>query len=1545
MNHTYRLVWNEAGQCQSPAPETARGRGKHSSVKPLAAVLLAIFTCNAHALPTGAQIAAGQVGIAAAGKQMTLDQASKAAIVNWQSFNVARDEALRIRQGGADAAMLARVVGNAGSEIFGRIQADGRLYLINQRGVIIGKDAVIDTAAFMATTRNISDADFLRGGTFTFSGDSMAGIENLGTVRAAEGNVMLFAHTVSNSGILQAPKGAVNLAAGNELLLAAPGVPDFLVRTTLPATTAAATGIDNSGLIEAAQAQLKAAGGSVYELAINQSGTIRATGVEERDGRVILTADGGAVLVSGTVSARKAGGSGGEILVGGDMHGANPGVANAARTAVTETAVLDASSTAADGSGGKVVVWADGNTWYSGAMTARGGEQGGNGGNAEVSGKGNLVFSGSADLRAPNGKQGTLLLDPTTIDIVAGAAGANPGGMTTSGSAHTWPFAADAGAQTITNGTVNALLGTGNLDLQANNSLTVSAAISSSAANSLKLWAPTITANAGISLPNGVLYFMAPSAGGSLTSAAGAAINVNQVNIDGSYATVTLGGAVTAATLTFEKVIGGATSLNITNSANNISGLQFIGTLNSLTSAAVASSSAMSVSGQATTTGAITLTSGGNLTMLNTALLTAGGTATLASTGGAFINQAGTGLLAGAGRKLIYTATEGGGFTAGGLGYAQTYSVSYANDPQGAGNVIYIASAAPMPTMTITANSLSRFYGQSDPVFTAALNGGTAAALTAPVLFQIVEPSHLNVGIYTIMPYGASSSAYQLNYVNGTLTVNPAPLQIIVNNASKTYGAANPALSVQYSGLANGDGSGIVSGLGLSTAATTGSPVGSYAIVPSGASVAVPYGGTVPNYTISYVNGALTINPAPLTVTAPNLSRLYGAANTGLSAQYSGFVNGETAAAALMPDSLFLPQVTLSTAATAASPVGAYAIIPSGLRQTGANYTPVYVNGTLTINKAPLNISINDATRGEFTANPLLTAQFDGLRNGDTRSMIDIYFTTSALTNSPSGAYPIWSIDGANPGMANNKTANYTLRITREGTLSVVKDLPTFVVKSDRLDMQPITNKVDGTIDLEKQKKEREQIAKDIEKDKENQNIYLSGPGTGLPLTIPSSSLQNFIDAMAAAGVTVTKGQVYEALADPNLRNEMLGTLLPFVYRDLGEILALDESKWTPQQKAFVAAMQDYIQKQKKAAAAKGLADYVAWQNEQDRKRAETFKRHGGEAGNPGAIQMDTDASSSPELPPGDFLALAQGGLWLTEDQTASYLSMTDQVASIGKQTGAPSPASLAGARVAAGWAADQVRNSKDYTEEQKKGILFQLQDRTQWLDSDDPQKRAQAIDDLARSYAALGGPRITEQQIADQLSATPILRFGAGALADIGGIIHNGISLSKYGPTSNDLLKIPGMSKVFSQTAKTVARAETAGVKYLRMGMDGLGETAEVLQVVSKVSKFTKIARGIGKVLGPAALATELVGNTVQAGLGIVMYANIGEYEKQLDTARGNANKQVSVNDLKAMMDDGSAFNYLTVMTATNGGVAALTPWVPGTVTVATAAERAAGK
>ncbi len=124
---------------------------------------------------------------------------------------------------------------------------------------------------------------------------------------------------------------------------------------------------------------------------------------------------GETVDVSGKIDASGSNG-GGEVLVGGDAHGANSAVRNATTTTVTASANIaaDAQET---GNGGKVVVWADDTTRFAGRISARGGAETGDGGFVETSGKRRLAFSGQVDTSAPNGNTGNLLLDPNDFHL------------------------------------------------------------------------------------------------------------------------------------------------------------------------------------------------------------------------------------------------------------------------------------------------------------------------------------------------------------------------------------------------------------------------------------------------------------------------------------------------------------------------------------------------------------------------------------------------------------------------------------------------------------------------------------------------------------------------------------------------------------------------------------------------------------------------------------------------------------------------------------------------------------------------------------------------------------------------------------------------------------------------------------------------------------------------------------------------------------------------------------------------------------------------
>ena len=178
--------------------------------------------------------------------------------------------------------------------------------------------------------------------------------------------------------------------------------------------------------------------------------------------------------------------------------------------------------------------------------------------------------------------------------------------------------------------------------------------------------------------------------------------------------------------------------------------------------------------------------------------------------------------------------------------------------------------------------------------------------------------------------WSAPSVGYypQLYGVNYVLRVDPA-------NASRIYGDANPAFTYSIYGFHAGDTAGIVNGLSVSTAATTTSNAGAYAISASGGS-AVSASGQA--YRFIDAPATLTVTPRSITVTADARSRTYGDANPVLTYQVggSGLVNGDTLSGAL------------ATSATASSDAGVYGIT-QGTLAASSNYAFAFAGANLTV--------------------------------------------------------------------------------------------------------------------------------------------------------------------------------------------------------------------------------------------------------------------------------------------------------------------------------------------------------------------------------------------------------------------------------------------------------------------------------------------------------------------------------------------------------------------------------------------------------------------
>ena len=251
---------------------------------------------------------------------MIVDQQSHKLITNWESFNVGAQEGVTFRQPDQNAIALNRVIGNEGSSILGRIDANGQVFLVNPNGVLFGQGAQVNVGSLVASTLNISNEDF-KAGRYVFAGDSAAQVGNAGSIQAAAGGtVALLGAQVGNTGTIQATEGSAALAAGGNIRLHLDKGSLMYLQIDKGAVDALA---HNGGLIQAAGGDvwLQAnATNALLRTVVNNEGTIEAVSLQgDRSGRIMLQGFNHAVSVSGKLDASgvKNAADGGMIMVHG----------------------------------------------------------------------------------------------------------------------------------------------------------------------------------------------------------------------------------------------------------------------------------------------------------------------------------------------------------------------------------------------------------------------------------------------------------------------------------------------------------------------------------------------------------------------------------------------------------------------------------------------------------------------------------------------------------------------------------------------------------------------------------------------------------------------------------------------------------------------------------------------------------------------------------------------------------------------------------------------------------------------------------------------------------------------------------------------------------------------------------------------------------------------------------------------------------------------------------------------------------------------------
>jgi hypothetical protein len=294
-------------------------------------------------------------------------------------------------------------------------------------------------------------------------------------------------------------------------------------------------------------------------------------------------------------------------------------------------------------------------------------------------------------------------------------------------------------------------------------------------------------------------------------------------------------------------------------------------------------------------------------------------------------------------------------------------------------------------TLTVTAGNAAKTYdgqafvGGSTLSYAGFRNNESVAVLGGSVSFAGTSQGAINAGSYAITPSGLSAANYTVNFVSGTLTVNKAALTLTGNDATREYGAADPAFSSTLTGFVNGETAvtaGVIGSAGGVSSALAASPVGTYAYTPTAGTYAAA------NYAFTqFVDGRVTVTPATLSIVAQAATRTYGAAEPTFVGSITGLRNGDALSAAVAGTLAFTTDATLT------SNVGTYALTGSGLSPVGANYVLAQAAGNATaLSVTPASLTVNVASATKTYDGNVYTGgagvSYAGFLNGDTSTVL-----------------------------------------------------------------------------------------------------------------------------------------------------------------------------------------------------------------------------------------------------------------------------------------------------------------------------------------------------------------------------------------------------------------------------------------------------------------------------------------------------------------------------------------------------------------------------
>ncbi len=279
-------------------------------------------------------------GIASAtvnGNILNVDQASSSALLNWQSFNVSADGTVNFNQPDSGSIAINRIYQSDPARIFGALNANGRVYLLNQNGFLFGSSSRVNVSGLVASSLDLS-ASALEDGLAAAAlqnqpafaayanGLPSGAIEVASGARISTpegGQVLVFAPTINNAGTVATPGGQTILAAGSTIYLASSSddnLRGLLVEVGGTGGTITNGTAGNAGVTDPLQlaGQIIAERGNVTlaGLAVNQLGRVSATTAVQVGGSIILQGRDNGSAQAGSQTAQLLRGSGGEVRLG-----------------------------------------------------------------------------------------------------------------------------------------------------------------------------------------------------------------------------------------------------------------------------------------------------------------------------------------------------------------------------------------------------------------------------------------------------------------------------------------------------------------------------------------------------------------------------------------------------------------------------------------------------------------------------------------------------------------------------------------------------------------------------------------------------------------------------------------------------------------------------------------------------------------------------------------------------------------------------------------------------------------------------------------------------------------------------------------------------------------------------------------------------------------------------------------------------------------------------------------------------------------------------